>query len=405
MERKYSFRQLIAMERDPYIQRQKLSSMNMILQIFSLISFALVISPITRGLWGIAIICLLLGTWFFLNDLLLKKIKDHIVVMFITITGTYILSAAQFWLERNMDFGMNSFWQWILIIPFLCDFIGGILYGTIASSGGWILAFAFMWSPLKNQLQEFGDNDITLFPINYLCIMFIAAAVQYKMTSYQVFRKEAEQQLAARQKERVQRMEEQLTIYEENDSNMRKLKHDIRHFNRVIRAYLKDDDIKGALEYIDQIDGKLEEVKNTNYCDNKLINGLLTVYISQAKKINCDVKVKAIVPDKLAIDAIDLTSIIANAIENAAEAVRRVDEEERSIRVTLQYDGQKLKILIKNTCAVTTEFSKDGIPISTKVVKSGIGTRNIQEISEKYGGFASFLQQDNWFITKAIINC
>ncbi|WP_192932821.1 GHKL domain-containing protein [Lachnobacterium bovis] len=61
----------------------------------------------------------------------------------------------------------------------------------------------------------------------------------------------------------------------------------------------------------------------------------------------CDIKVKAIVPENIAIDAIDLTSIIANAIENADEAVRRVEEEKRSIRVTLVYDAGKLKLEVK----------------------------------------------------------
>ncbi|WP_278244263.1 GHKL domain-containing protein [Lachnobacterium bovis] len=45
------------------------------------------------------------------------------------------------------------------------------------------------------------------------------------------------------------------------------------------------------------------------------------------------------------------------------------------------------------------------MPISTKQVKSGIGTKNIKETAEKYGGFASFVQVNNLFILKAVINC
>ncbi|WP_029067091.1 hypothetical protein [Lachnobacterium bovis] len=65
-------------------------------------------------------------------------------------------------------------------------------------------------------------------------------------------------------------MEEQITIYEENETVIRKLKHDIRHFNRVLRSYIKEGEINKTLEYLDQIDGKLEDVNNTNYCENKL---------------------------------------------------------------------------------------------------------------------------------------
>ncbi|SDX87594.1 GHKL domain-containing protein [Lachnobacterium bovis] len=405
MKKKYTYRQLILAERDPFIQRQKISAFNALLQIMALLCFSLVISPITSGAWKLAVVYLGLGTWFLINDLFLNKIKNHILVLFTTLTGAYLILAYQFWIERNMEFGMDAYWLWIIIVPFIANFSGGIFYGNIAALGGWILAVIFMWSPVRDLVQDYGTNMTTFYPIDYLCVMIVASCIQYKMTSYQLFRKEAESELAFRQKERFQRMEEQITIYEENETNIRKLKHDIRHFNRVLRAYLKDGEVGKALEYLDQIAGKLEDVKNTNYCDNKLINGLLTVYVSHAKKSKCDIKVKAIVPELIAIDAIDLTSIIANAIENAAEAIRRVEEEKRYIRVSIIYDAGKLKIEVKNSCFYNTKFNDDGLPQSSKVVKSGIGTKNIKELAEKYGGFASFKQKDDIFVMKAIINC
>ena len=100
-----------------------------------------------------------------------------------------------------------------------------------------------------------------------------------------------------------------------------------------------------------------------------------------------------------------MTSIIANAIENAAEAIRRVEEGKRYIRVSIIYDAGKLKIEVKNSCFYNTDFDDDGLPQSSKVVKSGIGTKNIKELAEKYGGFASFKQKDDIFVMKAIINC
>ncbi|WP_022747869.1 sensor histidine kinase [Lachnobacterium bovis] len=405
MKKRYTYKQIFLAEKDPYIQRQKISAINMLLQIMSLICFSLIIAPISAGEFKIGLIYFGLGVFFLLNDIILKKTKKHIIVLFSTLTGLYLILGYQFWMERHMDFGMDAYWLWIIIIPFVANFSGGIFYGNLASLGGWILAVIFMWSPVKNMVQDYGANMVKFYPINYLCVMIVSTCIQYKMTCYQLFRKEAESELAFRQKERFQRMEEQITIYEENETVIRKLKHDIRHFNRVLRSYIKEGEINKTLEYLDQIDGKLEDVNNTNYCENKLINGLLTVYVSHAKMSKCDIKVKAIVPENIAIDAIDLTSIIANAIENADEAVRRVEEEKRSIRVTLVYDAGKLKLEVKNTCAIDTKFNDDGLPISTKQVKSGIGTKNIKETAEKYGGFASFVQVNNLFILKAIINC
>ncbi|WP_029067090.1 hypothetical protein [Lachnobacterium bovis] len=57
-------------------------------------------------------------------------------------------------MERHMDFGMDAYWLWIIIIPFVANFSGGIFYGNLASLGGWILAVIFMWSPVKNMVAR-----------------------------------------------------------------------------------------------------------------------------------------------------------------------------------------------------------------------------------------------------------
>ena len=103
MKKKYTYRQLILAERDPFIQRQKISAFNALLQIMALLCFSLVISPITSGAWKLAVVYLGLGTWFLINDLFLNKIKNHILVLFTTLTGAYLILAYQFWIERNMD--------------------------------------------------------------------------------------------------------------------------------------------------------------------------------------------------------------------------------------------------------------------------------------------------------------
>jgi sensor histidine kinase regulating citrate/malate metabolism len=96
---------------------------------------------------------------------------------------------------------------------------------------------------------------------------------------------------------------------------------------------------------------------------------------------------------------------VANALENALEAIEKVPEEKRYLQFERIYNGRKLKLLTKNPCAVKTTFGKDGLPISTRPIQSGIGTAQIKRIAEKYSGVASFSQQNDVFILKVIMTC
>ena len=116
-------------------------------------------------------------------------------------------------------------------------------------------------------------------------------------------------------------------------------------------------------------------------------------------------RVKCAVPEHFPMEETDLTSLVANALENAVEAQFNVEKEKRSVQVELIYDGRKLKLMTKNPCGVITKFNEKGLPISTRVVQSGIGTVQIKSIAEKYGGVASFTQENDVFTVKAVMTC
>ena len=116
-------------------------------------------------------------------------------------------------------------------------------------------------------------------------------------------------------------------------------------------------------------------------------------------------RVKSAVPEMIPMEEMDLTSLVANALENAVEAETYVPQGQRSSQVEIIYDGRKLKLLTKNPCAVQTRFNEKGLPVSTRLVQSGIGTTQIKSIAEKYGGVASFNLENGIFTVKAVMTC
>lgn len=95
----------------------------------------------------------------------------------------------------------------------------------------------------------------------------------------------------------------------------------------------------------------------------------------------------------------DIYSLFGNAIDNAAEALMKVqDKEKRVIGLIVRTSGTFLSVHIYNYCPEPLKFA-DGLPITTKADKRahGYGVKIIRMITEKYGGEMSMSQKDDIF--------
>ena len=149
----------------------------------------------------------------------------------------------------------------------------------------------------------------------------------------------------------------------------------------------------------------LEEVTAVSFCDNKIVNELLTIYASRCQKNGFRLRAKADIPERFPMQELELTSLVANALENALEAQEKISADKRYIQFEMTYDGRKIKMMTKNPCAEDVVFMENGLPQSTKAIQSGIGTRQIKNIAAKYGGAASFTAENGIFILKAVMTC
>ena len=194
-------------------------------------------------------------------------------------------------------------------------------------------------------------------------------------------------------------------MYESNELTIRKYKHDIRHFNRVLAGFINDKEYDRAKEYLTEFDSLLENVTAVSFCENKIVNELLTIYAARCQKQGFKLRAKASVPEQMPMEQVELTSLVANALENALEAQEKIEREKRFIQIEITYDGRRLKLMTKNPCTGDVHFKSSGLPESSKEIRSGIGTHQIKNIAMKYGGAASFELEGGMFVLKAVMTC
>ena len=104
------------------------------------------------------------------------------------------------------------------------------------------------------------------------------------------------------------------------------------------------------------------------------------------------------------VDAMDMTVLLGNCLENALEALRPLPAEARRLSVEIAPMGVMLLVRIVNTCG-NLEDGRDfagweAFPSCKGKGRKGVGLRSVAAIAEKYGGSAQFQRKNGEFTAR-----
>ena len=102
----------------------------------------------------------------------------------------------------------------------------------------------------------------------------------------------------------------------------------------------------------------------------------------------------------------DIYALFGNALDNAIEAVRRVDDpERRTITLSVRRAGGMVAVGVENYFATAPRFSADGLPQTSKSdsANHGFGTRSMRAIAQRYGGSLHAGTQDEIFYLNVLL--
>lgn len=111
------------------------------------------------------------------------------------------------------------------------------------------------------------------------------------------------------------------------------------------------------------------------------------------------------------IAPVDLYAFFGNALDNALEAVERIDDpDRRSISLMVRQRAGMALVHVENTCTSSVELV-DGLPQTTKLgadgspdtTSHGFGTRSMRAIVESYGGTLTYTPTTETFSLDAMI--
>lgn len=274
---------------------------------------------------------------------------------------------------------------WVLI-----SFVPILFCAVIVS----LMLFPTFFYERPQVLPTLGLVYLTMFGV--YAVIFITFQHSYELTNA---RKEAEFlnlqiNLQKRQFDTQQQKMEVIRMY----------RHDMRHHIGIITAFLQDGHPEKAEAYSTQIQSMIDETAYYQFCENYLVNTLVSLYTELAMTKGITISSELSIPRELFVEDTDLCVIFSNALENALNACTKLPAaDERSINLICRNYPDKLVIEINNTFDGQAEFNDAGLPVSHDE-HHGIGTQSIAFIVKKYNGILHYKTENRLFTLQILLN-
>lgn len=187
-----------------------------------------------------------------------------------------------------------------------------------------------------------------------------------------------------------------------NNDHMQQVYHDIKHLIHYIRSVSSSEKYEKELQNMEGLVSQYETQYDTGnsvldvvLCNKKML------CISEHITMECYVDAR----EMDFMNEIHICSIFGNALDNAIEYERGIEEtEKRLIKVSVCSENHFLVIHISNYCEQPVQISLEA-PKSTKKNPEmhGYGIKGIRLAVEKYDGHMSIKQANNWFMVSILI--
>ena len=183
-------------------------------------------------------------------------------------------------------------------------------------------------------------------------------------------------------------------------NNVRKVQHDIKNHLIAIKAELDAERIDECKEYVDTLIPRTEQMGKLIKSDNEILDYLINSKLCALK--DTQVIVSGVVGDLSDISDGDLVSIFGNIIDNAVEAVEKLDE--KRIELLFNKHGDNRIIVCKNTIGASV-LEQNGSLKTTKPDRAshGLGHVIVEETVAKLGGMIDYSESGDMFVVEIVL--
>ena len=261
-------------------------------------------------------------------------------------------------------------------------------YGYYIAFLPFVISLSYVFVILDDKFHSWDALNSRFFL--FLTFLFIARYVSLEREEGARLKAARENSLLMRNQ--LQSLQGYTLLLKNSQTEFSVLRHDMRHHNRLLRALLAENKLAEADQLLQTFDNQLEHTALHSFCQNPIINASLSVYISRAKDLGIPIEYGIALPEQLAMEETDLAILLANLLENAITATRKLPPAEQSIRLSLMNKGNQLFLRLENSSAQPLQLGGDGLP-RTRAAGHGTGMVSLSLFAKKYTAFVSFSEE------------
>lgn len=256
---------------------------------------------------------------------------------------------------------------------------------------GWIFWLASIMIPVSTLILEViiaNQTNLTkveavgsvslLFAVNIIAFYLYDSLAENYIKKSKLALLQKENELYSRQCEIMQSSTEDLQAF----------RHDMSNQLIILNHLLEEGKDEEARRQLDQLSRFIKGKVIYSTSGNIIIDGLVNYKLQSVASENIKVETEIVVPKQLNIDIADFVTLLGNLLDNALEALKKVDWEQRILTIKIVFSQERLIGRITNTYCGEIHQKDDKILTSKKEKqKHGYGLSNVEKIIKKYNGY------------------
>jgi len=193
----------------------------------------------------------------------------------------------------------------------------------------------------------------------------------------------------------------QCKLMQESVENIKTIRHDMKMHLATARDFNMNGQTDEATDYLNSLLGDIEKREIYSNTNNTAFDSIINFKLNDTKQENIELDIRLLIPPALNIEVADIVTILGNLLDNAIDAVAKV--EDKQIKLDIEYSKENLFIQIENTYDGKVKYAKDKDCLDTAIVtrKDGdnhsYGLKNIRNSIEKYNGYMDISHDDKVF--------
>lgn len=257
------------------------------------------------------------------------------------------------------------------------------------------------WTTIYTDLLYSGAKEAVQFAPSLICTFYFVFVILYYNETQKQMKSQQERDIFAVWLHQA-RLELDSMI--ETQKNTMIYRHDMRHHLALIGGFAAEGDIQKIKEYLASTQADIELLSPIRYCENEVVNLILSSFNTKARKENVDISADIKLPEKLKMDDTELCSLLSNALDNAIFAAAQLDDEKlRKVYIRAVINTDKLIISTENAYIGKIEMDDELPKSNKKEARHGFGIKSMISIIERHGGLYSFETEGNIFILQILL--